>query len=227
MKKWMALTVVATALMVSSSYFGIDVGWGRGAFKLTASTGFILTALAGGAMQTRYGRVVLVGLFFSWWGDAFLIGGGDIWFQLGLVSFLTGHVAYCAAFGVHGLSLRWIALAILPVVAMAGVIMQWLMPYVPAEMKIPVWAYTIVITSMVVLAFGTQGKGGSRAIPIGALLFYFSDISVSSGKFAPGDFPHYVWGLPFYFVGQLFLAYSVYPVAQRLAPGKREPSVNH
>ena len=223
MKKWMALTVIATALMVGTSYFNIDVGWGRGAFKLTASTGFILTALAGDAMRTRYGRVILVGLFFSWWGDAFLIGSGDIWFQLGLVSFLTGHLAYCVAFGVHGLSYRWIASAILPVVVMAAVIMQWLMPHVPAEMKIPVWAYTIVITTMVILSLGAKGRGGPWAIPIGALLFYFSDISVSSGQFVPGDFPHYVWGLPFYFVGQLFLAYSVYPLAQRLNPAPALP----
>lgn len=73
----------------------------------------------------------------------------------------------------------------------------------------PVIVYVIVITSMVALAFGCIGSGGTGAIAVGAVLFYLSDISVAHGQFIESDFPMYVWGLPCYFAGQLFLAVSV------------------
>ena len=60
---------------------------------------------------------------------------------------------------------------------------------------------------------GAKAAGGPWSIPIGAVLFYFSDISVASGQFVKPDFPNYVWGLPFYFIGQAFLAWSTQPAA--------------
>jgi hypothetical protein len=77
---------------------------------------------------------------------------------------------------------------------------------------------------MVILSVGAKAAGGPWSIPIGAVLFYFSDISVAAGQFVKPDFPNYVWGLPFYFIGQVFLAISAKPAAgepaQRMAPAR-------
>lgn len=201
-----AITVVGAFVLVGARLSDLlTIGaWS----KMIASTGFIGVALSVGAHRWTYGRVLLAGLFFSWWGDFFLIGSSDARFLAGLVSFLLGHVMYCVAFGVRGVNRRWAAAAIPAIVLVTGGVLWWLGPHVSAEMAWPVRAYTGVISLMVVLAFGARGAGGPWSIPIGAVLFYLSDISVASGQFVKPDFPNYVWGLPFYFVGQLFLAWS-------------------
>ena len=68
--------------------------------------------------------------------------------------------------------------------------------------------YTIVISVMVVTAFGTRGKGASVLILAGALMFFLSDLSVAALRLIQTDFPTYVWGLPLYYAGQLCLALS-------------------
>jgi uncharacterized membrane protein YhhN len=207
-------TVVTVAAAFAMVAFNL---WGPGALspwaKMTASTAFICLAVSVGAHTWNYGRIMLAGLFFSWWGDWFLTGGGDTRFLLGLVSFLTAHVLYCVAFGVRGINWRWAAAALPVVAAVTGAALVWLSPHVGPDMTWPVRAYTGVISVMVILSFGAKGAGGPWAIPIGAVLFYFSDISVASGQFVKPDFPNYVWGLPFYFIGQVFLAASAKRVA--------------
>jgi len=211
-----AVTVLAAFAMVSLNL------WGPGGYsswaKMTASTAFICLALSVGALQWNYGRIMLAGLFLSWWGDWFLTGSGDTRFLLGLVSFLSAHVMYCIAFGLRGINWRWSAAALPAVAAVTAGALWWILPHVGAEMAWPVRAYTGVISVMVVLSFGAKGAGGPWAIPIGAVLFYFSDLSVASGQFVKPDFPNYVWGLPFYFIGQVFLAYSAKTISKAATP---------
>ena len=212
MKKWIALTLAACAAMLAAR----ALGYGNIATvaKLTASTAFILTALAAGAVHFRYGRTILAGLFFAWWGDAFLTRSGDLYFQLGLVSFLTAHVLYCVAFYIHGIDRRVALLAAGPILIFAAAVLFWLYPDIPTNLRIPVFAYIVVISSMVALSFGTRGAGGPVSIVAGGVLFYLSDISVAIGQFKNYAFPHYLWGLPFYFIAQLFLAASIVHVTQ-------------
>jgi hypothetical protein len=75
-------------------------------------------------------------------------------------------------------------------------------------MIVPVRVYTFAISLMVILAFGARGVGAPALVPLGAVLFYFSDLSVAALEFTSTPFPHYVWGLPFYYTGQLMLAMS-------------------
>ncbi|MBN4046800.1 lysoplasmalogenase [bacterium AH-315-P07] len=207
MTKWIVGTCVFATLLIAGQY----LGWGvfPGIFKQLASTCFIMTAWSAGAKESRYGKLILIGLCFSWWGDAFLIKGGETFFLLGLVSFLVAHVLYCSAFFVHGISPKWAASSLIVIVPMVVAIMSSIYPHVSADMKIPVAVYTIVITTMVMLAVGTQGVRGNRLIILGAVMFYFSDISVARGQFMDTGFPDYIWGLPLYYGGQLLLGISV------------------
>lgn len=177
--------------------------------KLIASSAFVGVAIVSGAWQTTFGRLLLAGLVLSWCGDMFLIGSSQTAFLTGLVAFLLAHVAYVAAFAVHGVDRRWLWLAALPLLGVAIVVTLWLDPYVAPYLVIPVRTYTVVISAMVIMAFGTRGAGGSLLILCGALLFFFSDLSVAALRLVQTDFPTYVWGLPFYYGGQLCLALSV------------------
>jgi uncharacterized membrane protein YhhN len=76
-------------------------------------------------------------------------------------------------------------------------------------MTVPVRIYTLVISIMVITAISSRKPGVTLLVPVGALLFYFSDLSVATAQFVQTEFPHYVWGLPFYFAGQTLLALSV------------------
>lgn len=176
--------------------------------KLIASTAFVTIAIQAGGLSFKYGRIILLGLVFSWFGDMFLIGRTPSFFLLGLGAFLLAHIAYIAAFIVIGINLRWIAAAALPIVAVAIAVSIWLTPHIPPELVIPVRVYTTVISLMVVAAIGTRGQGASTLILAGALLFFLSDLSVAALRLVQTTFPTYVWGLPLYYAGQVCLALS-------------------
>ncbi len=212
--RWLtAVSMVACLALVSSHLF--DQQMAAMVSKLLASSAFIGVAWLCGAMRSRYGRILLGGLALSWCGDMFLLGAGDLFFLAGLVSFLLAHIAYVVAFCTFGQNGRWVLAALLPVAAASLLATAWLTPFVPADMLAPVRLYAVFISLMVVAAIGVSGSGGPWLVPTGALLFYLSDLSVASLQFTDPAFPNYVWGLPFYYTGQLMLAMSVAYDGQR------------
>lgn len=177
--------------------------------KIAASSGFLAVAYFAGALKSAYGKLLLAGLALSFLGDAFLIGDSRQAFLAGLAAFLLAHVVYITAFAVNGVSYRWMGFSALPIIACAVAVSAWLAPHTPPELSLPVKLYTGVISGMLIAAIGTRGKGGSVLIVVGAALFFLSDLSVASLRLVQTDFPHYVWGLPLYYAGQLCLALSI------------------
>ena len=174
-------------------------------FKMLASTGFLAIALSVGGLTTSYGRLVLLALAFSWIGDLLLTYASRRAFLGGLVTFLLGHVAYSAAFAVLGIDapLAMVATVVLLVVGLA--LWRWLAPQV-GDMTAPVIAYLVVITVMVVLAVGAYGSGATVLIPLGAALFYLSDIAVARNQFVAPGIGNRLVGLPLYYLAQVLLA---------------------
>lgn len=203
-----AVTLLASCVLLVVSRL-LDLATAAAVLKLIASTAFLVLAWRSGAFGSTYGRVLFAGLASSWFGDMFLLGDTDISFLAGLGSFLLAHIFYMAAFTISGLGARWAVAASVPVVVVSALVLTWLEPHVPTGMAVPVRVYTVVISLMVIAAAGTRERGGTRLIPAGAVLFYLSDLSVASLQFTAPSFPHYVWGLPFYYTGQLLLALSV------------------
>ena len=208
-KTTIAITIVAIAAATMVICQLADASLPGAIAKMTASSAFVLLALSLGAQQTGYGRLVLLALMLSWIGDLALTGSTENLFLFGLASFLLAHVAYVSAFAFAGINLKWMISALLPIALISLAASNWFAPYVPADLIIPVRVYTVVISLMVVCAFGARGKGAPLLVPVGAALFYFSDLSVAAGQFVQTDFPNYVWGLPFYFAGQVLLALSI------------------
>jgi len=202
--------VILTALSCVALVYFLRMGWSEAAFgaKIIASSSFIATALSVGALKHRFGQILLAGLMLSLCGDLFLTGLSQRAFMLGLASFLLAHLAYIVAFSVLGLNHKWMMFAAIPIIAVAVIVAAWLAPHTPPELAMPVRAYTIVISVMVIAAVGSKGAGGPTLAVIGALLFFASDLSVAAQRLVEMDFPTYVVGLPMYYAGQLCLALS-------------------
>lgn len=205
-KNLVAVIIGACTSLVACLLIGRD--FPAAVAKLVASSGFIVLAIHVGGLRSSYGRMILLGLTFSWLGDAALIGETQSLFLLGLGAFLLAHIAYIAAFVVFGVSIRWVIVAALPIAITAVTVSAWLAPHIPPELVIPVRVYTAVISLMVIGAFGTRGRGATILVLAGAVMFFMSDLSVAALRLVQTEMPTYVLGLPLYYAGQVCLALS-------------------
>ena len=175
--------------------------------KPIASTLFVVTALLAGALASSYGRLILLGLLFSWLGDVFLIPKRQLFFIAGLGSFLLAHVAYSGAFLLQPLAVLPLALAAIAMVVVAIIVLRWLWPYLPHNFRPAVVSYLLAISLMVVLASGTMAATGLQLV-IGAVMFAASDIFVARDRFVSPSVANRLWGLPLYYAAQLIFALS-------------------
>ncbi len=202
---WVVGTVVALALTLwAESRHSMFRGW----FKAVASTGFLMTAVAGGALGSLYGQIVFAGLVLSWFGDVFLVSRSEKLFLAGLVSFLLAHVAYMGAFLAFGVLWTGSAAALLVIVPVGALVLRWFYPKVPGDMRAPVIAYVTVISLMVTLSIGAVAGGGTAAMAVAAVIFYASDLFVARDRFVAPGFINALVGLPLYYGGQLVFAYT-------------------
>lgn len=126
--------------------------------------------------DTRRAWFVLA-LVLSLAGDVFLMLPRNL-FVAGLASFLLGHVAYVAGFGV-GEAWPWIAGVALVAVAVGTPILRALLGRGEKELVGPVVAYMTVISVMVACAIGT----GDPVAIAGAVLFMLSDSLIAWNRF--------------------------------------------
>ncbi|MGW7490335.1 lysoplasmalogenase [Streptomyces sp. NPDC054786] len=141
----------------------------------------LMPVLAGYAL-VRGGPPLLAGaLLLGCGGDTFLQIGGDIAFLVGMGSFAAGHVCYLLLFARYGTAPgdgrrgRTAAAGAAYAVLLAGtVVLLW--PDLPADLRIPVAGYSLLLTAM---AFGALRAGPWAAV--GGLLFLLSDTLIASG----------------------------------------------
>jgi uncharacterized membrane protein YhhN len=202
-----ALTTVCTAGLMLAEWRGSQAG--KWATKPLAALGFVVAALGAGALASTYGQVVLAGLVLSLVGDLLLIPKSAKTFLGGLVAFLLGHVAFVVAFVVREPDMTRLLVALPLVLAVSGLALRWLAPHVEKPMKLPVVAYVLVISAMVVCAAGASARPGGLVGLAGALMFYASDLAVARDRFVAHVFLNRAWGLPLYFGGQLVIAASI------------------
>jgi uncharacterized membrane protein YhhN len=208
MVAWSAVTALAVAALLLSEHKESRAGvW---LSKPAASCGFLAVALAAGAWESGYGRAIFCGLVLSWLGDVLLIPrAAPRVFLCGVGSFLLGHVAYAVAFLSRGLDAGVFVIAALAAAAAALATLRWLWRHVGADMKPAVVTYIVVISVMLVAALSTHTARSNAWIPIGALGFYLSDLSVARDRFVAPGFLNRAWGLPLYYAAQVILAWSI------------------
>ncbi|MFJ9418582.1 lysoplasmalogenase [Streptomyces sp. NPDC101227] len=151
-----------------------------GATTLGHLTKPALMPVLAAAVLARGGPPLLAGaLLFGCGGDTLLQVGGDTVFLAGMASFAAGHVCYlllCARHGapVGGRARTGAFGCAYAVVLAATVALLW--PDLPADLRIPVAGYSLLLTAM---AFGAL-RAGARAAA-GGLLFLLSDTLIASG----------------------------------------------
>ena len=182
---------------------------GKWLTKPLASAAFIALAVERGAASSRYGLAILTALTLSWFGDVFLIPKSKTWFRVGLFSFLLGHVAFCAAFVIHGLSPIPAAVSAAPLAVVGFFVWRRLAPHIEGKLRAPVIAYVAVITVMVACAVGAHPSQPSSLPLVAAVSFYVSDLSVAIDTFIKRSFWNRLWGLPLYYGAQLLFAWTV------------------
>lgn len=184
----------------------------RWIFKPAASILFLATAVSRGPAST-YDWLILGGLVAGFLGDVFLIVEHQRWFLAGLVVFLLGHILYVFAFNSQVGFAELSPVLLIAIAFLSAAFYGWLSPHL-GEMRMPVFAYVLVITAMVWSAwavyFETDTKEEFRRLVIvGATCFYASDMAVAIDRFVQPKFKNAFWGLPLYYAGQFMLALSI------------------
>jgi uncharacterized membrane protein YhhN len=125
---------------------------------------------------------MVIGLVLSLAGDIFLMLD-ERWFLAGLGSFLLGHIAYIVGLQLAPTSPALPLVGLAVVVAAAGIVGRPMLLRLGAgahrDLLLPVIAYAVVISAMVVSAFGTAAPWAI----IGAGLFYVSDATLAWNRF--------------------------------------------
>jgi uncharacterized membrane protein YhhN len=175
--------------------------------KMAASTAVIALVFVLSPERSAYLAFVVVALVASWIGDLALSLDGRTPFVVGLVAFEGAHVAYIAAFFARSaLDTTTLAIAGIAMAVFAVVVIRWLSPHRPEELKIPIIVYVVIISVMVATAFATNATDPDIRIPIAAVAFAASDLFVARQRFVTSSRVNRLVGLPLYFVAQTIFA---------------------
>ena len=201
------LSCLAVVALVLSDFR--DFRAGRYLFKPLAAAAFIWLAVSLDATATAYGSWMLVALVCCMIGDLCLMLEDEKAFLAGLTAFLCGHLLFALAFLQLPSSPMGLALTIVPALILLVGVGRWLGPHVPADMKIPVALYVLVITTMLLCAGSTAGQPAATLIIFGAWGFACSDLAVARRQFVNPSRSNGLWGTPLYFLSQMVLASSI------------------
>ena len=145
-----------------------------------------------------YGKLILIGLFFSFLGDTFLMfretgEKSQLFFLLGLGSFLVTQACYFIAFWKYAKGSgfvkknKWIVLIFLAFLIGNS---SFLLPDLPSAFKIPVLVYSTIITLMVVSCLNLYQEIPTSIfvfLMVGVLLFMCSDTLIGLNQFKKNE----------------------------------------
>ncbi|MCX4909839.1 lysoplasmalogenase [Streptomyces sp. NBC_00878] len=191
-----------------------------------AAKPLLMPLLAAYARACGAPRLLVVALLFGWGGDVLLLFDAEPAFLAGMASFAAGHVCYLllfgrttalfgktsglfgktsAPFGKHPPRARatWLTAAAYALALVATVALLW--PGLPADLRVPVAGYSLLLTAM---AYGATRLG--LLAGVGGALFMLSDTLIATGV---ADWPQLprpdLWIMLTYLAAQFLLARGV------------------
>ncbi|MFE1549006.1 lysoplasmalogenase [Streptomyces sp. NPDC058718] len=161
----------------------------------------LMPLLAAYAVTRGAPKLLVAALLFGWGGDVFLLSDADWAFLVGMGSFAAGHVCYLVLFGrrrTAPLLGAGYAAALVGTVAL-------LWPDLPADLRIPVAGYSLLLAAMAYRASSLGLLAG-----LGGALFLLSDTLIATGvaewpQLPAPDF----WVMLTYIAAQYLLAAGV------------------
>ncbi|MEV6248474.1 lysoplasmalogenase [Streptomyces sp. NPDC051742] len=140
----------------------------------------LMPLLAAHAVTRGAPKPLTAALLFGWGGDVFLLSDADWAFLVGMGSFAAGHVCYLVLFGRRRAS---VPLGIAYTAALVGTV-ALLWPDLPADLRIPVAGYSLLLTAMAYRASSLGLLAG-----LGGALFLLSDTLIATGVAAWPQLP--------------------------------------
>jgi len=191
-KIWLYLFFVFTILNLIAEYFRIQplIYFSKPMLMITLGLYFYLQTKA----KIKFSKFILLGIIGAFFGDTFLMfvedGGNQIFFLLGLGSFLITHIFYLIAFMSYPSKEKgFIQKNLWILVLFAGYLVGntwYLLPDIPADLKIPVTIYSTAIILMAAAGLNLKGKLPENIFRIlfaGIILFVISDTIIGLNKF--------------------------------------------
>ncbi|MGW6409841.1 lysoplasmalogenase [Streptomyces vinaceus] len=187
----LAAFALATALDLGS----LLAGWHLGH---VLAKPLLMPLLVAYVITRKAPRLLIAALLFGWGGDLALLFDADPAFLIGMGSFAAGHVCYLVLFGrgrTHPALGAAYALALTGTVAL-------LWADLPADLRIPVAGYSLLLTAMAYRSSGLGLRAG-----LGGALFLLSDTLIATGV---ADWPQLprpdFWIMATYAAAQYLLA---------------------
>lgn len=175
---------------------------GRLILKPLASLGFVVLGFLG-QRSSLYDQLILFGLLTGFLGDVLLLGKNRKSFLAGLLSFLTGHLAYTAAFLTLDTPFRFPLL--LP--AIMGIGGVWVLQ--AFRVKLGGYYKAVIVYSLVIAAMVVVSSRAPILTFLGAIAFAISDVFVLRERFGERQFVNKLFGLPLYYLAQCLIALSL------------------
>ncbi|GHA81468.1 lysoplasmalogenase [Streptomyces termitum] len=200
--------LLAAATDLGSLLAGADAG------HLIAKP-LLLPLLAAFAATRGAPRLLVAALLFGWGGDVFLLLDADWAFLVGMGSFALGHVCYLVLFGRRRTSPL---LGGLYALALLGTVVA-LWPDLPADLRIPVAGYSLLLAAMAYRASSLGVLAG-----VGGALFLLSDTLIATGI---ADWPQLpapdFWVMLTYIAAQYLLTAGALAATPATAPAATAP----
>lgn len=180
----------------------------------------LMPLLAAYAASRGAPRLLMAALLFGWGGDVFLLLDEDAAFLAGMGSFAGGHVCYLVLFGRRSASP---ALGLgYAVVLVTVVTLLW--PDLPAELRVPVAGYSLLLAAMAYRASTPGALAG-----VGGALFLLSDTLIATDLAEWPQLPAPAfWVMSTYLAAQYLLTIGVLRTAGTRSGASREsPAAEH
>lgn len=202
----------ATALDLGS----LLAGWHTGH---VIAKPLLMPLLVAYVITLRAPRLLIAALLFGWGGDLALLFDADPAFLIGMGSFAAGHVCYLTLFARHSLFGRRGTGPLLGAAYAAALLstVTLLWGDLPAELRIPVAGYSLLLTAMAY----RSSTPGLRA-GLGGALFLVSDTLIATGVAEWPQLPRPdFWVMATYVAAQYLLATGA--LAAQRAYGREAP----
>ncbi|MDN3021199.1 lysoplasmalogenase [Streptomyces sp. S.PB5] len=172
------LLLWAFALAAAVDLVSLAAGWDTGH---TVAKPLLMPLLAAYAASRGAPRLLTAALLCGWGGDTLLLLDAEPAFLAGMASFAAGHVCYIVLFQKYGTDVATVRarggfLAVIYTVVLANTVLS-LWPDLPADLRVPVAGYSVLLTVMAYLAAARMG----RVAGIGGALFVLSDLLIATG----------------------------------------------
>ncbi|MGW3938173.1 lysoplasmalogenase [Streptomyces phaeochromogenes] len=201
--------LVALGLVTVVDLVFLAAGYGTGH---TVAKPLLMPLLALYARVCGGPRLLVAALLFGWGGDVLLLFDAEPAFLAGMASFAAGHVCYLLLFrqtaaltGKRPPRARatWLTAAAYALALVTTVALLW--PGLPADLRVPVAGYSLLLTAM---AYGAARLG--LLAGIGGALFMLSDTLIATGVAEWPQLPRPdLWIMITYIAAQYLLARGV------------------